>query len=261
MLGLVAIMGSYTAAARLRRGALGRRRRAPWRWLVLLPAGWVLVEWFRGWFLSGFPWLALGYTPARHAARGLRAGRGRVRHEPRRGAASPARSWRCCSAAGAARIAAPAVVAGRRRGRGRALGRVEWTAAARHGGRGGAGAGRGAAVDEVAAPGQREQTLRPVRRPHRRRTSAADIIVWPEAALPALESDIRDYLDDLHATAPAPAARDLVMGLLRRDSADGRVLQRHGRARRRASSGTTSAGSCRSASSSRCPRPCATGCG
>src|SRR5690606_40014709 len=30
--------------------------------LLVMPAAWVLLEWFRGWFLSGFPWLALGYT-------------------------------------------------------------------------------------------------------------------------------------------------------------------------------------------------------
>jgi apolipoprotein N-acyltransferase len=34
-----------------------------WRGLVLfLPAAWVLSEWLRGWLLSGFPWLSLGYS-------------------------------------------------------------------------------------------------------------------------------------------------------------------------------------------------------
>jgi apolipoprotein N-acyltransferase len=30
--------------------------------LAAFPAAWALQEWFRGWFLSGFPWLVLGYT-------------------------------------------------------------------------------------------------------------------------------------------------------------------------------------------------------
>lgn len=37
--------------------------RSGWRRsLLVLPALWVLFEWVRGWFLTGFPWLHLGYS-------------------------------------------------------------------------------------------------------------------------------------------------------------------------------------------------------
>ncbi len=60
MLGLVFIMALYFAAtgwlmARLSEGD-------PWRLLICAPAVWVVIEWLRGWFLSGFPWLSLGYS-------------------------------------------------------------------------------------------------------------------------------------------------------------------------------------------------------
>lgn len=32
------------------------------RFVVFAPAAWLLLEWIRGWFLSGFPWFALGYS-------------------------------------------------------------------------------------------------------------------------------------------------------------------------------------------------------
>src|SRR5262249_29308648 len=32
------------------------------RWLLGIPAAWLLIEWLRGWFPSGFPWLSLGYS-------------------------------------------------------------------------------------------------------------------------------------------------------------------------------------------------------
>jgi apolipoprotein N-acyltransferase len=61
MLGLVAIMGLYQAGL----GYFVARflPRSGWqRWLLALPAAWLLLEWWRGWFLSGFSWLSLGYS-------------------------------------------------------------------------------------------------------------------------------------------------------------------------------------------------------
>lgn len=61
MLGLVAVMAVYPAltgwiAARW----LGTDR--SWHWLGSLPALFVLMEWLRGWFLTGFGWLSPGYS-------------------------------------------------------------------------------------------------------------------------------------------------------------------------------------------------------
>lgn len=61
MAGLVAIMAAYHALL----GYCAARwlpRRGVARWLVALPAAWLLIEWWRGWFLSGFSWLSLGYS-------------------------------------------------------------------------------------------------------------------------------------------------------------------------------------------------------
>ena len=58
---IASVMGTYTA---LLGYVLTRwvRVQGALRWLLLLPSAVALVEWFRGWFLSGFPWLQLGYT-------------------------------------------------------------------------------------------------------------------------------------------------------------------------------------------------------
>lgn len=35
-------------------------------WLLILPGGWVLLEWVRSFVLTGFPWLALGFSQPDH---------------------------------------------------------------------------------------------------------------------------------------------------------------------------------------------------
>ncbi len=59
--GLVGVMAVYGALA----GYVVGRWLPPsgaWRWMAGIPAVWLLVEWLRGWFLTGFAWLSLGYT-------------------------------------------------------------------------------------------------------------------------------------------------------------------------------------------------------
>jgi len=61
MVGFVAIMGAYHALL----GWLVAKylpQRGAMRWLVGIPGAWLLIEWWRSWFLSGFGWLALGYA-------------------------------------------------------------------------------------------------------------------------------------------------------------------------------------------------------
>lgn len=60
-LGLVLAMALYPA---LFAWGVNRARHVTGgaRYLLLLPAAWVLVEWSRGWILTGFPWLNLGYS-------------------------------------------------------------------------------------------------------------------------------------------------------------------------------------------------------
>lgn len=62
-LALFPALSGYAAAHAARPGRL--------RLLVVLPCAWVLVEWVRGWFLTGFPWLNLGYSQIDMPAAGL----------------------------------------------------------------------------------------------------------------------------------------------------------------------------------------------
>jgi apolipoprotein N-acyltransferase len=57
----VAVMGSYYAILGWLATRFVRRPRLA-HCLLLLPGGWTLMEWLRGWLLSGFPWLEIGYA-------------------------------------------------------------------------------------------------------------------------------------------------------------------------------------------------------
>jgi apolipoprotein N-acyltransferase len=213
VLGLAAIMGAYVATM-----AWLVQRHAPpagaLRWLLVLPAAWVLVEWFRGWFLSGFPWLALGYAHLDTPLAGFAPVLGFYGVSLASAVSAGAVVTLLLGTRVARVAAAVAVVA--LWGAGFLLARHEWTAPR--------GTSLTVALVQGAVPqkmkwepGQRERTERlylGLTRPH----FGADIIVWPEVAIPALESDIRDFLGAVRAEAGARGSA-LVMGQLRRDPA------------------------------------------
>lgn len=61
---LTALFCAYLALFPALTGSLQARLDAP-PWLqatLLAPALWVLTEWMRGWLLTGFPWLTMGYS-------------------------------------------------------------------------------------------------------------------------------------------------------------------------------------------------------
>lgn len=210
MVALVAIMGLYHA---LLGYAIARWLPAagPLRWLVGVPAAWLLVEWWRGWFLSGFAWLSLGYSQTDTWLAALapvvgvyglsalllvNAGALVTLALDRRGAAR---------LAAAAALVVPWAVAAPLRG-------VEWTQPS--------GTPVGVAVVQGAIPqdmkwleANRDTTLE-LYRDLTRRALGTPLIVWPESAPPDLANNLVPYLGDVYGEARASGSA-IVLGVVR----------------------------------------------
>jgi apolipoprotein N-acyltransferase len=209
MAGLVAIMSAWHALL----GWSVARWLPPAgavRWLVGLPALWLLVEWWRGWFLSGFAWLSLGYsqTDTWLAAFAPLGGTYLL-------------SWLLLLGAGclvtllhgssrervlaALLLVAPWALAW-------PLARVEWTAPA--------GPAVEVAVVQGAIPqdqkwldANRDTTLN-LYRDLTQGALGVPVIVWPESAAPDLANNIVPYLGAL-GRAAHDRGSTLIMGLVR----------------------------------------------
>jgi apolipoprotein N-acyltransferase len=207
---LVGLMSAYPAALCF----LANRfwlKPGPWRDWLVLPALWLLLEWLRGWVLSGFPWLSLGYALIDSPLAGW---------APLLGVYGV--TWVAATAAAALAIAFTLNAPPLRRLAGLAvlaalftvpmlLSRHEWTHAV----------GPKIAIAAVQGAVSQDQKWQLANRAAtlvRYRTLTdqawgARLIVWPESALPVLAEDIQDYLRDLQAKGREHGA-DFAIGLV-----------------------------------------------
>ncbi len=212
---LVAMMSLYPAALCYLANRFWLKPGATRAWLVL-PVLWVLLEWLRGWVLSGFPWLSLGYAMIDSPLKGW---------APLFGVYGV--SWAAVLIAVALNaLCTPDVPRARRLFALGAiaivvliptlLGRIPWTRPT------------GAAIPVAAVQGavpqdqkwQAKNSDATMARYSKLTAQAWDarLIVWPEAALPVLATQIPNYLRRLRQDGRAHGA-DLAVGLVDYDPA------------------------------------------
>lgn len=188
----------------------------PVRWLLGLPAAWVLVEWLRSWVLSGFPWLSAGYAFTDTWLAGYAPVGGVLAMSAAAALTAGALLWAAAVRSARAAAGAAALVVAVWLG-GAGLDRIDWTAPV------------GAPVTVALLQGNVAQDkkwlseeLEPTIRLYHRLTlehADADIVVWPEAALPALKFQLDPYLETL-AEVTRDAGTSVVMGVLVWDAVD-----------------------------------------
>ncbi|HYJ42114.1 MAG TPA: apolipoprotein N-acyltransferase [Steroidobacteraceae bacterium] len=211
MVGFVAIMGAYHALL----GWLVAKylpQRGAMRWLVGIPGAWLLIEWWRSWFLSGFGWLALGYAHTDNWLGGLAPVIGQF-----------GLGLLTLLLAGAL----VTLLLGDRRSRivsggifvviwGAALGvrGIEWTEAYSR--------PIEVAVVQGAIPQDEKwltenlESILEVYRTRTREAHGADLIVWPESAIPDLANHHIEFYREVYQEASARGS-SLMMGTLREE--------------------------------------------
>jgi apolipoprotein N-acyltransferase len=206
---LVALMASYQA---LLGWCVARYLppRGAWRWYAGLPAMWLLTEWLRGWLLSGFPWLSLGYAQTDTVLAGYAPVLGVYGLSALLLVQSGA-LLAFVSGRGRRRLVPVAVALAVWTG-GALLGRVEWTRAA--------GGPVPVAIVQGAIPQDEKWQLdnrEPTKALYRQlneRTAGARLVVWPEAAVPELANEIAPFLAEIQGSSRAREA-DVLMGVVR----------------------------------------------
>ena len=184
--------------------------RGAWRWYAGLPASWLLIEWGRGWLLTGFPWLSLGYSQTDTMLSGYAPVVG-VYGLSALLLLQAGALLACIRSRGRALLTPLAVITLIWIG-GALLTRIDWTRPS--------GAPVPVAILQGAIP-QDEKWQLDNREPTKLlyqslndQASGAHLIVWPEAAIPELANDIAPYLADIQGRSRAHEA-DVLMGVVR----------------------------------------------
>lgn len=212
---LILLMALYSAAW----GALSAlvAAQAPsWQLLVVLPALWTLVEWTRSWLFSGFPWLSLGYGQIDGPL---------AAWAPLAGVHGLSLVVALCAGALAAlvigatrvRVTALSLLAGIVLVTVLLTGR-QWTTPA------------GDALDVALVQGgisqdrkwllEELESTKTLFRDFTVKLDKADLIIWPEAAIPALAHEEADYLHSLGELMKA-RKQELILGILTFDFGTG----------------------------------------
>jgi apolipoprotein N-acyltransferase len=204
-------------------GWLGRRLAGRTLQAVLLlvfPATWVLAEWLRGWVLTGFPWLALGYSQIDSPLAG---------YAPLGGVY--ALSWLLALSAGllALAIRVPGRVRYTALGAGTLLWlggwllqHMDWTEPL--------GDAFRASLVQANIPQEekwRAEQLLPTLRLYRDLTREhwdSAVVVWPETAVPALKHQVRENFLEPLANEARQHDAEVVLGIPIRDPRDGRYF-------------------------------------
>lgn len=196
---LVMFLSLYPAIVGYAARRMGRHDAANQRYqlLLLMPAAWVLAEWVRGWFFTGFTWLQLGYSQVGSPLQSLLPVGGVY-----------AASW-------AVTVSAGLLVLGLR---GQGINRWPWLAVLALLWSGSALLGAvtwtepdGDALEVALVQGnlpQDKKWRREMRKPTLERYLSltrqhwnADLIIWPESALPGLRDNFDAYIERLASEA------------------------------------------------------------
>jgi apolipoprotein N-acyltransferase len=163
----------------------------PWRLFFIGPAAWVLIEWVRGWVLTGFPWLAHGYGQIDSALAGWAPVLG-IYGMSFMLLLSTAAILVAIMTAGKERLIAialilvPWIIGGM-------LSVIDWTEPY----------GKsirttvvqaGLAQDQKWLTSQRQPTL-DFYRGATLSVPESELVIWPEVAIPALQTQVSEYLD------------------------------------------------------------------